>query len=89
MAAQAQGLSDLEEILAFQIRALKLPEPVREQRVVVGRRYRVDFCWPDAKLALEVEGGTWIGGSHSRGSGIETDCEKSALLAIEIVMVNM
>lgn len=52
-----------------------------------GRRYRVDFAWPDPRpgmgLAVEVEGGTWVQGSHARGSGIETDCEKSALLAIE------
>ena len=54
----------------------------REAKLIPGRKYRVDFYFPAAMLCVEVEGGTWTGGSHATGSGIETDCEKSALLAI-------
>jgi hypothetical protein len=33
-------------------------------------------------LLVEVEGGTWVSGRHSRGAGFESDCEKQALAVI-------
>lgn len=69
--------SNLEEILCFQLKALGLSF-VREHRVVPTRRFRFDVAFPDALLAVEIQGGTWINGGHSRGKGIERDCEKAA-----------
>ena len=69
-------LSQGEETLAFQLKALKLPIPEREYRFAKPRRWRFDFAWPDRMLACEVEGGTWSGGRHGRGKGMEDDCEK-------------
>lgn len=66
----------LEMRLLFQLRALGLPEPVREHRFHPVRRWRFDFAWPDRKIAVEVDGGTWSGGRHSRGAGYEKDAEK-------------
>ena len=40
------------------------------------RRWRFDFAWPDKKVALEIEGATWVGGRHTRGQGYRNDCEK-------------
>ena len=68
--------SELEETLAFQIRAMKLPEPVREYRFHADRKWRFDFAWVDQRIAMEVEGGVWNGGRHGRGSGIVKDIEK-------------
>lgn len=62
--------------LAFQCRAAGLPQPTLEHRFHPTRRWRLDLAWPDRQLYVEVDGGTWIGGRHSRGAGYERDCEK-------------
>lgn len=53
-----------------------LPQPVAEHRFCPARRWRFDYAWPAAKLALEVEGGLWIAGRHNRPSGMLKDFEK-------------
>jgi very-short-patch-repair endonuclease len=68
--------SPLEAEMALQIRAAKLPDPLREHRFHPTRRWRFDFCWPEAGIALEIDGATWTGGRHTRGSGYQADCEK-------------
>jgi very-short-patch-repair endonuclease len=69
-------LSHLEEELALQIRAAKLPKPTREFRFMPPRLFRFDFAWPEKKLAVEVEGGIWVRGGHTRGGGFTSNCEK-------------
>ena len=68
--------SKLEETLYYQIKVCGLPEPVRELMFAPPRRWRFDFSWIDKKLAVEVEGGAWTGGRHTRGAGFEADMEK-------------
>lgn len=53
-----------------------IPEPVRELQFAQPRRWRFDYCWYSASLALEVEGGIWSGGRHVRGAGFLKDAEK-------------
>lgn len=71
--------SALEEAFAFQVRALGLPEPEREVCVIPGRKFRFDFCWREAKLLVEINGGTFTQGGHSTGLGIRRDYTKSNL----------
>ena len=44
--------------------------------------WRLDFAWPDRHLAVEVEGGVWTGGRHTRGAGFEEDARKYNVLAL-------
>lgn len=76
-------MSALEETIAFQLRALRLPKPVREHRFLAGRRFRFDFAWPDRLVALEIDGGVWTAGRHTRGAGAVTDAEKYSLAALD------
>lgn len=69
-------MSDAEDSLATLIKWEKLPEPSREYHFLPGRRYRFDFAFWPQKLAVEVEGGSWIGGAHTRGKHFESDCRK-------------
>lgn len=73
-----------------QLLAAGLPEPACEFRFHPTRKFRFDFCWPERMLALEVEGGTWSGGRHTRGAGYEADCVKyseAALLGWRVLRV--
>jgi very-short-patch-repair endonuclease len=68
--------SNAEESLAAELRWLRMPQPEREYRFHPDRRWRFDFAWPDNLLAVEVEGGGFVQGRHTRGAGLAADCEK-------------
>lgn len=68
--------SHLEALLAQQMEVLGIPEPAREYKFCLPRRWRFDFAWPSQRIAVEVEGGTWNYGRHQRPLGFENDCEK-------------
>ena len=70
-------MSALEDELLLHIKLCGLPTPVREYTFAKPRRWRFDLAWVDRKWAVEVEGGTWVSGRHSRGAGYEKDCEKA------------
>jgi hypothetical protein len=53
-----------------------LPEPVLEYRFHPERRWRFDIAWPDKKIAIEIQGGVWTHGKHSRGKGQINDMKK-------------
>lgn len=69
-------MSELEDTLVFQIKAVNLPTPAREHKFHKTRRWRFDLAWPDKMLAVEAEGGVWSGGRHGTGVGFTADCEK-------------
>lgn len=83
-------MSKAEELLEFQLKALKIPYK-REYRFNNKRRWRFDFIIAGTKIAVEVEGitawgknknGTMRLGRHQTAKGIEGDLEKyeSAML---------
>lgn len=62
----------------FEKTAIQLgyPAPVREFQFAPPRKWRIDFAWPEDKLAVEVEGGLYIQGRHVRIRGYIGDLEK-------------
>lgn len=57
-------------------RSAGLPEPVPEYRFHPQRKWRMDYAWPMHRIAVEIDGGLWINGGHSRGVGRLRDMEK-------------
>lgn len=65
-----------------------LPRPRPEARFHETRLWRIDFYWPNERVAVEVDGGVWTGGRHTRGSGWVADAEKRrAMAAAGILLV--
>jgi len=56
--------------------AAGLPTPVAEYRFAPPRRWRFDWAWLEPRLALEVQGGLFTGGRHSRGPALLREHEK-------------
>lgn len=50
----------------------------RETKFHPERRWKIDFTWDNAMVAVEVEGGVWLGGlgGHTSGKGYTNNCEK-------------
>lgn len=67
-----------------------LPAMVSEHRFHPDRKWRFDFAFLEQRVALEVEGGIFTYGRHSRGSGMQADMEKynaSTLLGWRVLRV--
>ena len=47
-----------------------------EHMLYPGRRWRIDFAIVDLKIGIEIEGGVWTNGAHTRGKGFIEDMEK-------------
>lgn len=71
-------MTDLEAAFLnmWQMLANGAGQPEQEYRFHARRRWRFDFAWPRAQVAVECEGGTWSRGRHVRGDGYRKDCEK-------------
>ena len=66
----------LVDILCAEIRQERLPIPAKEVRFHPVRKWRFDVAWPHQKVGLEIHGGVYVQGRHTRGKGFEEDREK-------------
>ena len=71
-----QDPSQLVEALVSQLEIVDLAPTHREWKFHPERKWRFDLAWVSKKVAVEVHGGTWTGGRHTRGTGFEKDREK-------------
>ena len=51
-------------------------ELIEEHRFHETRKWRIDFAHLATKTGIEIEGGGWSGGRHTRGAGYAKDAEK-------------
>lgn len=73
--AKAQR-ENMERIIRALCAATHLPQPLTEHRFHPRRLWKMDYAWPAQRLFLEVEGGVWINGAHTRASGFVRNLEK-------------
>lgn len=53
-----------------------LPEPVPEYQFAPPRLWRMDFAWVEQRLCLEIQGGLFTQGRHTRGAALLREYEK-------------
>ena len=53
-----------------------LPAPTSQHRFHDERKWRFDFAWIEWKLAVEIQGGSFVQGGHNRGAQQAKDYEK-------------
>lgn len=85
-----------DAIVDAQAKEAGWPMPEREFAFAPPRKWRADYFWPrstvaigmegggwflNARVALEIEGGVFTGGRHTRGVGFLKDCEKYNTMA--------
>lgn len=56
--------------------------PAKEYVFHPVRKWRFDYAFPEAKIALEVEGGVYTGGRHIRPKGFLGDVDKYNAAAV-------
>lgn len=76
-ALRRQEAEDLQRRFRLHCRNVGLPRPEAEYRFAPPRRWRMDFAWPGHRVYLEMQGGVWIQGGHTRGSGFVKDMERN------------
>lgn len=91
--SRRKGHANPAGVLRVQMRAADLPPFEEEHKFHPLRRWRLDYAWPELRLAVEVEGAvhgqrcgkcgkTLAGGGHTRGAGFVKDCEKYNAAAV-------
>lgn len=65
-----------EHLLEVMLMAERISGWDKEYKFHPTRKWRFDFAWPLEKFAVEIEGGVWSGGRHTRGKGFIEDCIK-------------
>lgn len=55
----------------------------KEVKLIPKRQYRFDFAHPFSKVAIEINGGNWVRGRHTRAGALNKEYEKLNLVQIE------
>lgn len=63
-------------VIAAFWKACGLPAHRCEHVFHPARKWRFDYAWPEHRLALEVQGGIWTQGRHTRGAALLKEWEK-------------
>jgi len=64
-------------------RMLRGPAMLTEYQFHRPRLWRFDYAEPQARVAIEIEGGTFITGRHVRGRAYSGDCTKYNQAALD------
>ena len=68
--AKVQAAKLAQEV---ELNLLELPGYKKEHIFHPTRKWRFDYAWLDIKVALEIHGGVFTNGRHTRGAGFTED----------------
>jgi very-short-patch-repair endonuclease len=74
--APGAAVREVDLVLSAHLRELGLGDFARELTFSAERRWRFDYAIERLKIAIEIEGGLFTGGRHTRGLGFQDDCDK-------------
>jgi very-short-patch-repair endonuclease len=80
--AIAEKMQKLNALFQFKL-TLNEIEFVTEYKFEASRKWKTDYYFPTACLALEIEGGAFTGGRHTSGTGFIKDIEKYNALTMK------
>lgn len=86
--AKKQKADSTRKIFNSLLLSIGAPAATPEFKFHPTRQWAFDYAWPDKKIALEVEGGVFTNGAHTRGPHFMSDMEKyntAALLGWTVV----
>jgi very-short-patch-repair endonuclease len=66
----------IEQVLAYQCMADKLPPFELEYRFIPTRKFRLDIAWPSLRVGVEIDGGVFSRQAHGSITGILRDMDK-------------
>lgn len=69
-------MSELERSFETIWKQLGGMELQKEYKFHTSRKWRFDFAFPQLKIGIEIEGGLYSKGRHTRAQGYTNDCEK-------------
>ena len=56
--------------------AAGIPNPVPEHQFEATRKWRFDYAFLEQRVAVEIQGGLFTGGRHTRGPALRDEYEK-------------
>lgn len=86
-----RGESPLSVKFRLQLRANKIDDYTLEHKLHPARRWKFDIAFEWAKIAVEIEGGVFTRGRHTRPMGFMADCEKyntAALMGWKVLRIH-
>lgn len=75
-ARQKQNTAQIRDTFTCIVKADLRVECVKEFKFHPTRKWRFDYAIPSHRIALEVEGGVWTQGRHTRPQGFLGDVDK-------------
>lgn len=86
-----RGESPLSVKFRLQMRVNKIDDYTLEHKFHPTRQWRFDIAFEWAKIAVEIEGGVFTRGRHTRPMGFIADCEKynaAALMGWKVLRIH-
>lgn len=80
--AQKRGNTPKTDNFCFLVAANLKVKVEKEFQFYAKRKWRFDYAIPEYKIAIEVEGGVWTRGRHTRGAGFMGDMTKYNAAAV-------